>query len=500
MDSLLANYASSDEEQEQENQQQREPKQPEKSLNPQKFKVEDEGENDFLSKPSRKILDSLPPPKSSLFNSLPPPKSHLAQTPFDFKEPSMPKPQPQFKREELEEIPENRNPKSSSTSLFSSLPQPKSSSSSFSSSLFSSLPRPKSDISETPQILPNSTISSASIDSSSKRVVQFRPPSIMNPISTNAKDEEEDSDEDEKEIQRKKSKESVSTSSVKSFLSSIPAPKNSTTLGALPSASGTGRRSMLETDASASNLNNVGTMGSDAAVNSSIGYSDQSGDGSSLSYDRSNWNSGSESYDGYGAGYDDNVGAGEGVDYSNWKGQTGDYANYGAGYGQYESNWIDESGATAVAEASRLAESGLQVPGKRGRNDTPEQIVEVKQDELLKNRPREDQVKLTGIAFGPAYKPASTKGKPSKLHKRKHQIGSLLYDLRQKETELAERRAKGFLTKAQTHAKYGWIDWLVHLNRTTASLIPIEKFDSKSGVRMVLLMFAWVIVFLTSKY
>ncbi|KAL2488319.1 proline-rich protein PRCC [Forsythia ovata] len=474
MDSLLANYASSDEEQEQENQQKREPKQPEKSLNPQKFKVEDEGENDFLSKPSRKILDSLPPPKSSLFNSLPPPKSHLAQTPFDFKEPSMPKPQPQFKREELEEIPENRNPKSSSTSLFSSLPQPKSSSSSF-SSLFSSLPRPKSEISETPQIVPNSMISSASFDSSSKRVVQFRPPPIMNPISTNAKDEEEDSDEDEKVKQRKKSKESVSTSSVKSFLSSIPAPKNSTTLGALPSASGTGRRSMLETDASASNLNNVGTMRSDAAVNSSIVYSeDQSGDGSSMSYDHSNWNSGSESY---GAGYDDNVGTGEGVgvDYSNWKGQTGDYANYGAGYGdygQYESNWIDESGATAVAEASRLAESGLQVPGKRGRNDTPEQIVEVKQDELLKNRPREDQVKLTGIAFGPAYKPASTKGKPTKLHKRKHQIGSLLYDLRQKEMELAERRAKGSTG-------------LSTLIGQQLVLSRLRSLNSKLGVRMI---------------
>jgi proline-rich protein PRCC len=52
--------------------------------------------------------------------------------------------------------------------------------------------------------------------------------------------------------------------------------------------------------------------------------------------------------------------------------------------------------------------------------------------------------------------PVSTKGKPSKLHKRKHQIGSLYFDMRQKETELAERRSKGFLTKAETQAKYGW--------------------------------------------
>ncbi|KDO61948.1 hypothetical protein CISIN_1g0355062mg, partial [Citrus sinensis] len=52
--------------------------------------------------------------------------------------------------------------------------------------------------------------------------------------------------------------------------------------------------------------------------------------------------------------------------------------------------------------------------------------------------------------------PVSVKGKPSKLHKRKHQIGSLFFDMKQKEMELAERRAKGLLTKAQTHGKYGW--------------------------------------------
>lgn len=52
--------------------------------------------------------------------------------------------------------------------------------------------------------------------------------------------------------------------------------------------------------------------------------------------------------------------------------------------------------------------------------------------------------------------PASTKGKPSKLLKRKHQIGALYFDMRQKETELAERRSRGMLTKAQTQGKYGW--------------------------------------------
>eukprot|EP01050_Picozoa_sp_SAG11_P020196 SAG11_NODE_3364_length_2497_cov_2.449124_2_plen_119_part_00 len=38
----------------------------------------------------------------------------------------------------------------------------------------------------------------------------------------------------------------------------------------------------------------------------------------------------------------------------------------------------------------------------------------------------------------------------------KHQITSLVYDLAQKEGELAEKRGKGFQTKKQTWGKYGW--------------------------------------------
>ncbi|KAE9601638.1 putative proline-rich protein PRCC [Lupinus albus] len=52
--------------------------------------------------------------------------------------------------------------------------------------------------------------------------------------------------------------------------------------------------------------------------------------------------------------------------------------------------------------------------------------------------------------------PVSAKGKPSKLQKRKHQISSLYFDMKQNEMQLAERRAKGMLTKAETQAKYGW--------------------------------------------
>ncbi|CAI9770694.1 unnamed protein product [Fraxinus pennsylvanica] len=263
--------------------------------------------------------------------------------------------------------------------------------------------------------------SSASFDSSSKKVVQFRPPPIVNFISNKVKDEEEDSDEDEKEKQRKKVKRvcfyficevvfikyscTQELDHIGFFTFSFGSFLGQTRMGPGRAQSSRSGSCNIITNASASNLNSVGTMVSDADVKSSIGYSEnQSGDGSSLSYDHSNWNSGNESYsnyDGYGADYDDSVGTGERVHYSNWNGQTGDYANYGAGFGNYgqdESNWIDESGSTAVAEGSELAESGLQVPGKRGRNDAPEHIVDVKQDELLKNQPRmEDQAKLTGL-------------------------------------------------------------------------------------------------------
>ncbi|KAJ6747223.1 PROLINE-RICH PROTEIN PRCC [Salix koriyanagi] len=59
----------------------------------------------------------------------------------------------------------------------------------------------------------------------------------------------------------------------------------------------------------------------------------------------------------------------------------------------------------AVAETGGggAVETAVRMMGKRRRNEIPTEIIEVKQDELIKNRPREDQVKSTGIAFGPAY-------------------------------------------------------------------------------------------------
>lgn len=387
MESLFANYASSDE--------------------------------DEVERPSR-AFSSLPPPKStSSFLPLPPPKS-------------------QSKTEEDDEELRPRNV-GISDKPFSSLPHPKSS-----SSLFSVLPPPKTTKEDPSNPKP-------------KRVVQFKPP--VNPFSSSVDedDEDEDEDQDEKEKQRKSSESFAQTSSVKSFLSSIPAPKNSTTLGVL--GSGSGRRSTIEADVPVPDP----ASSNEVLVNSNTGHSDsQQVDGPSqhnaIAGDYTNWNAqGYVDHEGY-AGYCTD----EASDYSHAAPPNVNYADYDCNYGtytgheQYGHNWTDGSSATAVSAITHTSEAAFGLPGKRGRSDAPQNIVEVNQDELMKNRPREDQTRLTGIAFGPTYQPVSSKGKPSKLLKRKHQIGTLYFDMKQKEMELAERRAKGMLTKAQTQGKYGW--------------------------------------------
>uniref|UniRef100_A0A0D3F1F2 Proline-rich protein PRCC n=2 Tax=Oryza TaxID=4527 RepID=A0A0D3F1F2_9ORYZ len=169
-----------------------------------------------------------------------------------------------------------------------------------------------------------------------------------------------------------------------------------------------------------------------------------------------NVNYGTEAqYAAYGGEHGGVYGNTYGVEHGDGYGHSMEMA-YGGGYaGGYEHN---AAAATAppIQQPILPPEVG-RIGGKRGRSDMPAEILEVNQAELMKNRPREDKSKLTGMAFGPSYQPApSAKGKPSKLHKRKHQIGSLFYDMKQKEMELAERRSKGFLTKAETQAKYGW--------------------------------------------
>ncbi|KAK2646211.1 hypothetical protein Ddye_021406 [Dipteronia dyeriana] len=358
---------------------------------------------------------------------------------------------------------ESAFPTTKASSLFSSLPQPKqllknpktethqqdsnkpASNSTKPSSIFNSLPQPKS---ETPK------------PSTTKRVVKFMPPISK----SNSIDDEDNDDEDDEEKERNNRKESRyvdQSSSVTSFLSSIPAPKSSSTLGVLPSGSGSGRRSIIETEVPA--LSSSGLRANSESSTDQIGVnyaSYDSGSGQSVgnyaNYEVGN-HQGVENYANYEVGSDQNVGNyinydsyHSGIDQNMQSSDSSSNVNYGGynGYGDHG----QYGSATMMQETAGV----VAVPRKRGRNEIPDDIVEVKQDELMKNRPREDQAKLTGIAFGPSYQAVSTKGKPSKLHKRKHQIGSLYYDMRQKETELTERRSKGFLTKAQTQAKYGW--------------------------------------------
>ncbi|XP_058196677.1 uncharacterized protein LOC131312746 [Rhododendron vialii] len=417
MDSLLATYASSDEDEQE---------------------VKHERSEFSVGKTSTSLSSSLPAPKSSssssssLFSFLPPPKPHVPTLPSQtLTHPSPSKPITQLHKQQ-----ENQ-----SQSRTKEIPKPPSSSSSSSSSIFSFLPPPKSKNSD-PFALANL---SSTPNPKPKKIIHLKLP--VNPYRRKSKDsddDDDDDDDDDKEREGKtKATESVTeTASVKSFLSSIPAPKNSSALGSLPSAAGSGRRSILEADVTTSFSSNAYSSNAEVGVNdngqvveglSSASFGDV---GNSAQY----------------------VVESGGGDTSGWVSSSTNYENYGNYdyYGQYESNWGDGSTTVAPSDVAGTVESVVKVPGKRGRNDVPQEIIEVKQDELIKNRPREDQVKLTGIAFGPSYQPVSTKGKPSKLMKRKHQISSLYFDMRQKEMELTERRAKGFLTKAETQAKYGW--------------------------------------------
>ncbi|XP_054807314.1 flocculation protein FLO11 [Prosopis cineraria] len=451
MESLLASYASSDEE---EQVQPRIPI-PSSSCKP----ISELGEP--TSSKTRSLFSSPPQPKSSLFQSLPQPKQSSSS------------------RNALidEDDSEARSGSiAKSSSIFSSLPQPSSSSINPSSaatstygyevdsintsqfgghtSLSSSLPKPKSQIEQEPA--PRVSASGPS----TKKVVQFRPPIIPLKKSSELDDDDEDEDDERKENERKKLESMPQTSSVKSFLSSIPAPRNSATLG-VQATSGSGRRSIIEADVPASNVD-----GSAAENNVSA---DQNG-GSYESYDNYQYGTDenpvyymdSSSYGNYRSGINHSVdgqpeaGTADTATPIPCYANNDTYATYNAygDYGQYGNNWADAYGPVPLM--SGVSDNGVKVSGKRGRSEIPSEIIEVKQEELVKNRPREDQVKLTGIAFGPSYQPVSAKGKPSKLHRRKHQIGSLYFDMKQKESELAERRSRGMLTKTETQAKYGW--------------------------------------------
>ncbi|CAI9300888.1 unnamed protein product [Lactuca saligna] len=382
MDSLLATYASSDEDEDQQ----------------QPRKQNQASQSNFPSQPATKFggnfLSSLPPPKSQLSN--PPPQTLTTSKPK-----KVAQPQSGFNS-------------SSSASLFSSLPQPKTER----SDPFSLGPKPK-------------------------KVVQFRPPVMSKVV-----DDDDEDEDDDKEEQTKKDSSIPEAPSVKSFLSSIPAPRNSGSLGALPSSAGMGRRSILESE--------VPALSNSKVVKDTVNKASDNQIMRAMI-----------------------IAIMEGMSMRMFKRIIQATAQL---LQQYESKWIDRSSGDMQPEISEAAaiQNMTRVPGKRGRNEIPHEIIEVSQDELMKNRPREDQVKSTGIAFGPSYQPASSgKGKPTKLHKRKHQIGSLYFDMRSKEMELAERRSKGFLTKAETQAKYGWANLFYSFTTPNSPLIFLRVLNPR---------------------
>ncbi|KAK1276123.1 hypothetical protein QJS04_geneDACA004087 [Acorus gramineus] len=265
--------------------------------------------------------------------------------------------------------------------------------SSSSSSLFSTLPK-----------------------SNPKKVVQVKLP--LHPSLLRPPIDDEDDEDDEKPS--KPAKESRSGPPSKKF--SLPPPKHSLCLAPPPSSDPLRRTAAVSVEADAP------PPAIDLVAEAAVETADYGGVYAN--------------YEGYGGGWD---AATELPGVSDW------VPTAEAGYGY-------EGGVGGAEEAEPEMPENLKRLGKRGRGGiSVSETVVVRQADLMKDRPREDQLKATGIAFGPAYQPVSSaKGKPSKLHKRKHQIGSLYFDMKQKEMELEERRSKGFLTKAETQAKYGW--------------------------------------------
>ncbi|KAF3452748.1 hypothetical protein FNV43_RR03181 [Rhamnella rubrinervis] len=429
MDSLLANYASSDDEREEEQQ-------------PPKHTAFDPPPppTPFSSSTASSLFSALPKPKSSsLFQSLPLRERTLAKPSTAHADPLL------GDGDDGEEAFSKPASRSSGTA-------PKS------SSLFSKLPQPKSQFSQQQPSSPNLSSS----ESNTKRVVQVKLPTFSIKRSELDDDDDDDDDDEDKERKRRNDSDNSQFSTAKSFLTGIlPAPKYSSTLGVLPT-SGSGRRAIIDTEVAATNSGGA-TDGNDRVIvdqnAGSYGSNDLANCDASYGNYQTNFDNGSyDSFGNYQTNFDQNVGVSGQMGSSDVS--VADSSSYG-NYDRYAScvdyaQYVNGGGADGLVSAVPEVSSGVRVTGKKKRNEIPTEIVEVKQDELIKNRPREDQTKLTGIAFGPAYQPVSSKGKPSKLHKRKHQIGSLYFDMKQKETELAERRARGFLTKGETQAKYGW--------------------------------------------
>ncbi|KAL2650084.1 hypothetical protein R1flu_018212 [Riccia fluitans] len=341
------------------------------------------------------------------------------------------------------------------------------------SGFFDELPRESSDeqaplFSKLPPPGHSTRLSLASLpppSKSTKKKVEFKPPVNLSLL-------ESRDDDDEEERRKKRSKVSEvnkpeSGAKAGGLAALLPPPKNSLGSGLAFGGGGLGggRRTAMETAPSTVkdvNLSNkrvesaaaVGSSDAQVRVETQYHYSSKPGQGSSAP---------SPSYSEPGVRVPEGNYAGD-VDYHSNSGlqnysADGGYQN-GAQQGYTSWDYSDAHGIAAQPATSvvpdPLAEV-LQRERRKGRNVPPPQMIEVKQADLTGGKVREDQLRTTGIAFGPTYQPVSAgKDKPSKLLRRKHQIGALYFDMKSKEMELLDRRSKGNLTKAETQAKYGW--------------------------------------------
>ncbi|CAM6104938.1 unnamed protein product [Calypogeia fissa] len=335
-------------------------------------------------------------------------------------------------------------PEGLSSSLFAKVPPPASSSTS--KALFGKLPLPST--------------------SKAKPVREFRPPINYALLETK---EEDDLEKSRKRSKLTKENDRATEPKVgEGLIAFLPPPKNSLGSGAALGGGGSqgGRRTVMETASDPYNMarENAGDISRRVektelkAEVPAVGVS-HSGYGAEPAVQ-----SGEVSYGQPDGGYYDPQDGNAQQAYAPYEYGTGHAFSVGNGYG--EQSWqYPEANAYGAASQQSQGSAPVQVLAevikkerRKGRDEPPPQMIEVKQADLTGgSKVREDQMHTTGIAFGPNYKPAaSNKDKPSKLHRRKHQIGALYFDMKQNEMNLLDRRAKGNLTKAETQAKYGW--------------------------------------------
>jgi proline-rich protein PRCC len=435
-------------------------------------------EDKSLRRPKRNIdregdSEQTAPTRTSFFNSLPPPKLENA----DWGEPLKVRPL----TPKLELVDDDETEKHIG-SLSSSIRTPKLEPVTLPSGFFDdpspAADRPPSRKQDIPEAKPSSLFARLPPAASSKlsfenlprpstskrQVVEFKPPINYALLET--------TEEDDLERSRKRSKLSKDSDGAKEtknaggLMSFLPPPKNNLGAGAALGGGGShgSRRTVMETASDPYKIANE--------VNSNSGNITHKVGKVEVNVERPTMGASNSPYE-----VEPVDQSGEGfyaqpeIGYQDYNPQQlyvdnrhGNHDGYSVGSGYDEQSWqYPEANAHPGAGGQSSQGQGvlaevMKKERRKGRDEPPPQMIEVKQADLTGgSKVREDQMRSTGIAFGPTYKPAaSNKDKPSKLHRRKHQIGALYFDMKQNEMNLLDRRAKGNLTKAETQAKYGW--------------------------------------------